>query len=281
MKIVVTGSSGRIGSAAVSELLQHGHEVVAIDVRDRKQPQPVETRKVDLCQIDQLRPLLEGAAAVVHMANYPGIGPEHRSEGFSNNMSATFNLFQAAADCRVACIINASSLQAYGICGWDKALAPCYLPVDESHPIQPADAYQLTKAGSELIADGFARQHAEVTIYSLRFTAVLDPPGVGAQLDPLPQATDGATGSLWTYVSTTDAALAIRLCCQTRRPGHTPLNIVHPRSGKLWNEPALFKSYGRVPKFRRAMRPDEALLDGRRAQQVIGFVAETRCRLDW
>jgi len=43
-------------------------------------------------------------------------------------------------------------------------MPPCYLPVDEAHPLRPSDAYGLSKRCGELIAEAYARRGLEVLV---------------------------------------------------------------------------------------------------------------------
>jgi UDP-glucose 4-epimerase len=68
MKVLVTGSSGQLGSY-VSELLMPSHKVVGMDIK----PQPFESLKVisiigDITEPADVRNAVSGVDAVVHCA---------------------------------------------------------------------------------------------------------------------------------------------------------------------------------------------------------------------
>ena len=66
MNIIVTGGSGRIGRYVVAELVRHKHHVTSVDVK------PLDIQgsrfvRADITDFDQIRQVLEGQEAVVHM----------------------------------------------------------------------------------------------------------------------------------------------------------------------------------------------------------------------
>src|SRR5688500_3554137 len=109
MKIVVTGSAGRLGSRVGRALAAAGHEVIATDVREPQEPMPG-LRIADLQQIDAARELVQGADAVCHLGNLPGLAPVGRSKGFINNTSVNYNMFLAATEAGVRRMVYASSI---------------------------------------------------------------------------------------------------------------------------------------------------------------------------
>jgi nucleoside-diphosphate-sugar epimerase len=306
MKIVVTGSAGRLGSGVARALLAAGHEVVATDVRLPTEPTP-EVRVVDLCHIDAVRELMQGAEAVCHLGNLPGFGgapgatPIGRSKGFINNTATNYNVFLAATEAGVRRIVYASSIQAYGCCGYTSTNGPGifsrpqYLPLDEDHPLNPVDAYPLSKAVGESIAASFCQALPDLTAWSMRFSGIAmpRPPRPPEARPPQPAPPQGAAppggaprkyvpgagptlGSLCTWVHMEDAVRATVLACGLDRPGHTPLNILAQTSRPAWSPEALTAIFGAVPPFRRTMVPEEPLISPERAERLLGFRAEHR-----
>ncbi len=283
MRIAVTGSAGRLGKQCVRSLQEAGHEVLAIDVRRPEDGSAADTKVVDLNVFEGLADLFGGCEAIVHLGNHPAFGHVGRAKGFANNTISNHNVFLAAGEAGVGRIVNASSVQAYGVCSGASGLGgtfstPLYFPIDESHPLLPADAYPLSKAGSEWILESFCRRRPELRAWSMRFTGVQthdrkQNPSSAKYLSVPPEAQ--FRGSLNTFIDVEDAARAVRLCCESDRPaGHTALNIVAPRSRRPWSEEIIIKAYGMMPPLRRPITTDDALICGKRAEELIGFRAE-------
>src|SRR4051812_40961417 len=108
MKILVTGSSGGLGRHVVKELLAHGHDVVPTDLRAGDDAAGLQTRVADLTRIEQVRPLARGVDVICHLGNIPWFGEDRYSEGFANNVSSNFNVFQAAEEAGVRRVVYAS-----------------------------------------------------------------------------------------------------------------------------------------------------------------------------
>jgi len=271
MVIAVTGSSGRLGKAVIHDLMENGHDVRPIDLRPAGDPGSPLTHLADLTRPADLVPLFQGADAICHLGNHPGIEQFPLTAGLANNVAATHGVFEAAEKAGVKRIIYASSIQAYGIVTSNeqtKPMPPQYLPVDEQHPLLPRDAYPLSKAMGEWIADSFQRRRPELTIFSLRFTYITD------KLSEIPANPARVGGSLLTAVHPADAATAVRLCCQLDRPGHTPLNIASPTSTAAWEMPLLTEYYGTTPPLRRPLSSRDALISSDAAREILGFTAD-------
>jgi nucleoside-diphosphate-sugar epimerase len=271
MLIVVTGSSGRLGKAVVRDLLASGHDVRSLDIVGGEADLPP-VIKIDLTRIDDVTAALAGADAIAHLGNLPGLSQEQASAGFTNNVQSTFNVFHAAEAVGIQRVIYASSLQAYGCFRnhvFENIIAPRYLPLDEDHPLLASHPYSMSKATGESIAMAYARRRPPMCAFSLRFTQIY--------FGLIPRGTSWTApmhASLGTFVQATDAARAVRLCCESDRTGHTALNVISPEVRHPWTEAAIVESYGHVPEFRRPVRGDEPLACFKRAQDVIGFTAE-------
>lgn len=176
MKVVVTGGSGRLGATVVRELAASGHEVISID-RHSHPDLPVRQVVADLTDqaaadaaFAELKP-----EALVHLAAIavPFTAPEHVI--LKVNTTIAFQTLQAAIAHGTTRILVASSPTPLGYgapLGW----LPQYLPIDEDHPLQPWNAYALSKMTMESIVAMFATQYGDkIRLGSFRPCFVLSP----------------------------------------------------------------------------------------------------------
>src|SRR5512145_1545224 len=139
MKIMIIGGAGYIGGHVAREFLDAGHEVSVYDnlSSGRQENLFPEARfvKGDILDYPALLAALRGAEALVHLAAAKAAGesmlvPEKYA---LQNLNGTVNILNAALEAGVGKIVFSSSAAVYG--------EPKYLPVDEEHPVEPANFY--------------------------------------------------------------------------------------------------------------------------------------------
>lgn len=122
MKVVVTGSSGFIGTALVASLRAGGHEVVRLV---RRAPSGADEARWDPASGTVEATALDGADAVVNLAG-PGIGdkrltPSYKAEVRNSRIDATTTIAKAVASHKdtVKVLVSASAVGWYGDRGDD------------------------------------------------------------------------------------------------------------------------------------------------------------------
>jgi UDP-glucose 4-epimerase len=149
MKIVVTGASGNVGTSVVGALSQDERvgEVVGIARRrPRWGPRGTTWVSADI-ERDDLRPLFDGAAVVIHLAWL--IQPSRDAGELERvNVHGSRKVFEATVDAGVPALVHASSIGAY-------SPGPKDRPVDESWPTGGVDSsfYARHKALAERALD--------------------------------------------------------------------------------------------------------------------------------
>ena len=161
MRILVSGSSGRVG-ASITKLLREGGDWVR--GFDQRPPQTTIDDFVlgnlnDPAIIEQALHNIEG---VVHLAALMSWHPRDETAIFEANIQGTFNLARAAAQQGIKRFVFASSGEVY------PELAPYYQPIDEQHPTRPISVYGMSKLLGEEIIRSFGRRGLIFTI--LRFS---------------------------------------------------------------------------------------------------------------
>lgn len=255
MKIVVTGGSGRLGQQTIRELLTKGHEVLSLD----KVPSPERlctSWLIDLKRTGSAHEALKGAEVVIHLGAYQAPNMTSDSETFNNNVTTTFNVFQAACDMGVKRVVFASSIAAYGFIYAPQMWAPDFLPFDETHPCRPQDPYGLSKVVGERIADYFVGS-SEMTAASLRITGInFDP--TFKEFRDLWKNPQPRVRILWTYIDSRDAAIACRLAAEVDIQGHEIFNIAAASSRVPQDTSELLRTYLAIDK----MNPNPIILNG-------------------
>ena len=150
MRIAITGGAGFIGHHLVAHLVGEGHEVIVLDNLRRstfERPQLVGARSFegDIRDRSACLGAFEGVETVIHLAAQSNVmGSESDPEyAFSTNVVGTWEVAQAARQAGVGHLVFASSREVYG--------DPAELPVKESAPFQPRNAYGASKVAGEAV----------------------------------------------------------------------------------------------------------------------------------
>ena len=229
MRILVTGARGKVGSATVAALADAGHDVSATDLsrpRFEADAGGVPYRQGDLTDAGDAFALVRGHDAVVHTAAIPD--PMHNPPHvvFANNLTATFNVIEAAVRFGVPRVVNLSSETVPGFFFPERPFLPDYVPVDEQHPIRPQDPYATAKHFGEQLMDAAARR-SDLTGISIRPSWVQWEGNIEDNLGPWlrePVASEG----FWAYIDVYDLADAIRLAAEATTPAHEVVYIASP-----------------------------------------------------
>ena len=145
MKIFVTGGAGYIGSHVVLELCDTDHEVTIYDDLSLGREENIDKRAdfvlgstLDKQQLDNALND-KGFDAVIHLAAWKAAGESMlKPEKYAvNNIIGSMNLLNAVSDAGIKNFVFSSTAAVYG--------SPSYLPIDEEHPINPANYYGYTK----------------------------------------------------------------------------------------------------------------------------------------
>jgi len=163
-RVLITGSSGYIGSVLCPRLVQAGYDVVGVDVGwydddllfPRAGTPP--TLRADIRDLEPSH--LTGLDSIVHLAalsNDP-LGAIDASLTHEINHHATVRLAEMAADAGVSRFIYSSSCSVYGAAGDE--------PLDETASLAPQTAYAISKVNAE--RDLLTMSSPEFAVTSLR-----------------------------------------------------------------------------------------------------------------
>ena len=208
-RVCVTGASGQAGRAVVTDLREHGYQVLATDIAVTRADREDGMLQADLTDYGQAVEALSQADAVVHLANIPAPGLSTPAVTFNHNITMNFNVFQAAAALKLDRVVWASSETTLGL-PFDTP--PRYAPVDEDHYPVPTSTYALSKVASETVA-GHIAQWSGLPFIALRFSNIMAPEDYQrfAEFQDDPHA---RKWNLWGYIDQRDVALSCRLALE-------------------------------------------------------------------
>jgi nucleoside-diphosphate-sugar epimerase len=231
VRILVTGSRGKVGAATVAALSDAGHEVTACDlgppVFERGAPGAPVYERADLTDAGDAFAVVRGHDAVIHAAAIPD--PQHTPPHvvFSNNLLGTFNTLEAAVRFGVPRFVHVSSETVPGFFFPERAWIPDYAPIDEDHPIRPQDPYALSKHFGEQLMDAAIRR-SDIRCISIRPSWVQWEGNYEHNLGPNLRDPDEGSASFWSYIDAYDLADALRLAAESDLPGHEVMYIASP-----------------------------------------------------
>ena len=272
-RIAVTGGSGKLGRAVVEELLAHGYEVVNLDRAAPPEPRCPFVR-VDLTDYGQAAEALtavddryRGVDGVAHLAAVPAPGILPNATTFTNNITATYNVFAASRAAGIRNVVWASSETVLGL---PFATPPPYLPVDEEYPGRPESTYSLVKHLEERMAEQFCRWDPELKMIGLRFSNVMEPDDYAAfpAFDADPTA---RRWNLWGYIDARDGAQAVRRALQHPAPGMQVFIIANADTVMSRSSASLAAAVYPGVEVRKELGEHETLLSIDKARRVLGY----------
>jgi UDP-glucose 4-epimerase len=171
-RILVTGSTGRIGSNLVKVLVEKGYQVRSLvypgDPKVKKLAGlDTEIVYADLRDLEAVIEAVRGADAIAHLGYLLGrlVGMDNvtPSDEFAVNMGGTFNMLEAARHYsgRIEKFLFASSVCVYSFRN------RLYEPINEFHPCRPVILYGICKQMGWEMAKEYQRE------YGLPVTCVL------------------------------------------------------------------------------------------------------------
>ncbi len=275
MRIVVTGGSGKLGRAVVADLIDHGHQVVVLDRIPSPHPEATFLR-IDLGDLGAVIEALTGiddrydsVDAVVHLAAIPAPGLTTNAATFTNNLTATYHVFDAARIAGIKRIVWASSETVLGLPMGPDAPPP-YLPVDEEFHPRPASAYSLAKTLEEELALQFCRWDPELTAVGLRFSNVMDPADY-AQFPAFDDDPALRQWNVWGYIDARDGAQAVRLALTADLRGREVFVIANADTVMSRSSRELAAQVFPDLEVRKDLTEHETLLSIDKARRVLGF----------
>lgn len=273
-KILVTGGSGKLGRAVLRDLVEHGYEVVNLD--QHPLPEPIcPTIRIDLSNFGEVAAAVLGGIdeksgpfdAVVHLAAIPAPGLAANARTITNNVTATYNIFEA---CRLAGIKNVVFASSETVLGLPFDTPPPYVPVDEEYFPRPESAYSLGKLLDETMAAQFCRWDKDLRIVGLRFSNVMYPEDYAAfeSFDSDPKK---RKWNLWAYIDARDGAQAVRRAILAEFKGFEAFIIANADSVMSRSNMSLLAEVFPEVEQRGNIATNSTLLSIDKAKKMLGF----------
>jgi UDP-glucose 4-epimerase len=260
MNILITGATGKVGSRLAKRLVERGDRIRAL-VRDAKRA--VELREAhveiavgDLLDGDSLGAAVLGIDAVVHCAAFfRGATPE---QAHAVNDLGTQHLANAARAAAVKRFVFTSTGLVYGSNGGRLA--------NEDDPCTPTAAYPVSKLAAERFL--LANESLDVRVLRLPFVYGDGDPHIQEVVPMMRVCSPAQRMSICHHA---DVAQAVARLLDAPSPAHRIYNVVDDETPDLTT---LFAAVGAPPpdgSDPERGRPFDAILDGSRIRQDLGF----------
>ena len=276
-RVAVTGAAGKLGHAVVAHLVATGWDVLSID-RARPVGFDGEFVAADLTDHAQVLELMCGLVdehpgrpdALVHLAAFPAPGIVTNSATFSNNVVASWNVFNAARAAGIGNVVWASSETVLGL-PFD--VPPPYVPVDEEYRARPESTYSLGKVLEEEMAYHLCRWDPELKMIGLRFSNVMEP-GDYAAFPSFDADARLRCWNLWGYIDVRDGAQAVRRALEHPATGLDVFVIANADTVMSRSSAELLAEVYPEVEVRKQLGEHETLLCIDKARRVLGFEPE-------
>jgi UDP-glucose 4-epimerase len=280
-KVVVTGGAGFIGTHIVNTLIEEGAEVHIIDNLIAGKAENVNKKailhNVDIRNIKEIEPVMEGTSYVFHLAALPRVqfSIDHPLDTFEVNVHGMLNVLDAARRAKVMRVVYSASSSAYG----DQEKMPLVETMD-AHPMSP---YALHKYEGELMCRLYSDIYGLSTV-SLRYFNVYGP-GISpegsyplaialflkqrSENKPITVTGDGKQTRDFTHVR--DVARANLLAATGDKVGKGEvINIGAGKNVSMLKVAELIG--GEIEHIGARLEPKNTLADNSRARELLGWI---------
>jgi nucleoside-diphosphate-sugar epimerase len=166
MRLLLTGSSGYIGSRLLPHLKAQGHSVVGVDRVPDTSSLLDDFIEGDLTEPAVAKAAVEGIDMVLHLAAAKGDWGIFADEFYRDNVEVTRVLLQAGRKRRIKNWIFYSTVATMG---------PSEVPIDETAPLSPVIPYGASKAEAEKSFLQLVEEDSDARIVIIRPSAVFGP----------------------------------------------------------------------------------------------------------
>ncbi len=279
-KIIVTGGAGFIGSNLVDALIEKGADVHVIDNLSGGKKENVNENAtlhvVDLRNLDEITPIINGAEYVFHFAALPRVqySIEHPVETNDVNVNGTLNVLIAAQKGGVKRVVYSASSSAYG----DQK----EMPLIETMTANPKSPYGLQKYIGELYCKVWSAVH-ELETVSLRYFNVYgkgqNPDGAYAlvvgkflrqKAEGKPMTICGDGNNTRDFTNVKDVVRANILAAQSEKVGKGEVMNIGAGDNHSVNNIAKLIG-GEVEYVEARLEPANTLADTTKAKELIGW----------
>ena len=177
-KVLITGAAGLCGSVLYDGLIKKGYKIICCDkkitpsnaAKKIKLKVNNKIKKIDLKNFKSLVKITKGIDAAIHFGGIPRHTPKEDiySKILENNISGTYNLFEACRINKVKRIIFASSAHVIGFHNRKNR-------IDEKCTLRPDSHYAVSKCFGEALASLYSDKY-DIKTMSIRIGSVLPKP---------------------------------------------------------------------------------------------------------
>ncbi len=165
MKIIVTGGAGFLGKHLCRALVNSGHEIKIIDLKENPE---FETIIADVRDKERMIELIKDAEVVFHLASLieAGESVEKPDKYIDYNINGTLSVLEAMRLNGVKTFVFSSSAAIYG--------EPIQVPIKEDDRTIPINPYGMTKLAMEGLLKSYVEAHG-FTGVALRYFNLYGP----------------------------------------------------------------------------------------------------------
>jgi len=269
-RVVVTGSTGRLGREVMREFSDAGVSCTGVDALatvEFSASGDFVHRRADMTDYGETVDALRGADVVVHLANvsYPGFYPDHVT--YTQNVGMNYNVFSAASSLGCRRVVWLSTANVSGV--EPGVHVPDRFPITEDQAPRLSSAYALSKSVSEATAEYFGSS-TNTNYLGVRSTLIMFPSDY-EQLKAEAHKAEVRHWHYWAYIDVRDLTRLLLLAVMSDNDETTIINAT--AADTTLDEPTVEHCARYFPgtPCDIATKTMESIFSGDKAKQLLGF----------